>query len=94
MDVMGQKNATVMGILGELRHGKVIGTAAFATSLLGLFTFWNSHFLNLLRSKCQAARCVEDTFRQEVNDDLFYKTYDHMISSGPNGLKKSSDRAP
>jgi hypothetical protein len=92
MDVMRQKNATVMGIFGELRHGKMIGTAAFATSLLGLFTFWNSHFLNLLRNKCQAARCVEDTFRQEVNDDLFYKTYDHMIS-GLNGLKKSSNKA-
>lgn len=71
-----------MGIFDELRHGKMIGTAAFATSLLGLFTFWNSHFLNLLRSKCTAVRCVEDTFRQDVNDDLFCKICDQAIFSG------------
>jgi hypothetical protein len=85
MDMMGQKNATIMGIFGELRHGKMIGTAAFATSLLGLFTFWNSHFLNSLQSKGTTARCVEDTLRQDVNDDLFCKICDHTIFSGLHG---------
>jgi hypothetical protein len=81
MDVMGEKKAAVLGILGELRHREVIGPTAFAASLLGLLALWNGHFRNLLQTGYSSARCAQEALRQEIIVKI--KKADPAIRSPP-----------